>query len=415
MIQDIIDSYEWSRPEVIDWTHVRTFWACPRFSIQSHEMQPIAVRDEAEASIKAEFDRAVLHIQSLGMVRHMWMGEPVRDQVDWMDSRIWYPIRVVYSGKAPAQEPRPYRISPLIHDWGLEDPFNLFVRGLDLMREGNFKDGLELYEYRWQTSQASWKDFEYPHWDGKAKGKILIWAEQGAGDLFHFSRFLKHVDFDCDFVVPHTAHRLMAQSFPDIRVLDGAALDEYDYHLPLCSLPLALGLDMHERYEPYLNAQRRLPNPFIDPKPPPRIGICWAGAGYHLENTLRSSTLEDVIEECPQGTLFSLQKGPARDQLKYLPSYIPVTDLTEELNDWADTAALIQSLDLVVTVDTGVAHLAGAMGKPVRLLLKRSRDFRWGKTGDRTPLYPSMELVRETNEAPHGLPRLSRNQPQAVP
>ncbi len=130
--------------------------------------------------------------------------------------------------------------------------------------------------------------------------------------------------------------------------------------------------------------------------------ILQASHAIHLHNAARTMTLEQVIAKCPRGArLFSLQKGQYTEQLKYLPADVKVEDWTEDLTDWAETAAFVDCLDLVVTIDTGVSHLAGALGRPVKLLLGEHVEWRWKPDLERgrSRWYSSVELVRITDHA----------------
>lgn len=388
-----------SCPATVDYSRVRTFWACPDLlGVDLDPTAPVATRERIEGVIADEFARVEAIARCCGPVESIWLGDPMRDQVDWMDERLFYPVRVQYERDPPPQPARPFRVGPLQpKDDCQDEAFVQFCRGLELMKDRRWSEGLPLYELRWQIEKGRdlMQPFEYPYWDGTRRPgmKVLIWAEQGAGDVFQFCRYLHRVDFDADFCVfPELAGVIRDAGLP-VKVIETFHA-EYDYHIGLCSLPAALGLDPHEHYDPYLKAdpgkvtrwKERLSGSH-------NVGIVWAGNQTHTFNTDRTIRLEQVIEQVPKGSaIYSLQKGQARDQLKYCP--VRVGDFTDDLHNWHDTAALVDSLDEIVTVDTGMVHLAGAMGKPTTLLVSNSRDWRWPREGNRTPLYPSVRIVR---------------------
>ena len=209
--------------------------------------------------------------------------------------------------------------------------------------------------------------------------------------------------------------RLFSQ-VPEIeRIVDtNEPLPAFDVHCPLLSLPLAFRTDLDSipAPVPYLRADRFLAEawktqlagiegdttlnikgrvPFSSRK----IGLAWAGAAIHVNDRNRSTTLKSFapLAEIKNAAYFSLQKGPAAKQ--YPPAGLAIADFTSELNDFADTAALIENLDLVITVDTSVAHLAGAMGKPVWAVLPCNPDWRWMYDRTDSPWYPTMRLFRQ--------------------
>ncbi|MCW6038991.1 hypothetical protein K4A83_22450, partial [Spirulina subsalsa FACHB-351] len=148
---------------------------------------------------------------------------------------------------------------------------------------------------------------------------------------------------------------------------------------------------------PYLHVTPA-PHPQLPPSPGPKVGIVWGGSPTHKNDHNRSATLEDFIPLLKQPNIqwYSLQKGERVEELKQLPDPCNVTDLSPFLTDFAATARFIQELDLVITVDTSVAHLAGALGKPVWTLLCYAPDWRWMLDRHDTPWYPTMRLFRQT-------------------
>lgn len=376
------------QPSPIDWTRVRTWWICPTFAgLDLDDNSPVAVRSTAEGMIRDQFDAQIRQCRELG-ADYVWIGDVARDGVDWLDSREWYPVHAQFSGELPAQVERPYRLSPLTTYSGHVDAVTIFDRALEALAAGDLETGFDLYEHRWGIPQGIQQRIlmEMPYWDGTITDglKLIIHAEQGAGDTLQFARFLKDVPetIQADLLLPRESIRLFQRSFPDWRgEITHGLVKEYDAHMPICSLPRALKLDYRKEYGPYIKSHWYKRLEFAArcaTVARPRVGIVWSGSPTHLQNRYRCLTLEDVVKACPPGaTLYSLQKGAGAAQLEYLPDDVQVIDWTDELRDWADTAALVDNLDLVVTIDTGVAHLAGAMGKPVKLLTYYPGEWRW--------------------------------------
>ena len=398
---------------------VRTYWACPDPSAIVAQFidnpdQPIYARNmaiqTAQDAITATRAQIDSEVQANGCrVLEVVSGEPVRDQVNWSDQRVWYPLRAMLEGNSlPEQVQRPYSVSPLLNGDGWEregltiDPSTAFTDGIACLRRGDFVTGLKLYEFRWQSEQAlsQRRPFTMPMWDGSGQHhfgttRILVHAEQGYGDVINFARWLswlKSRSIQADFLCYSDIAELMTtlDGFSGrIRTDEYAVSDPiYDYHLPLCSLPLAMGLTKFGSATwSYLSAPHKA-NIFRGGVP--NVGICWSGREIHANNAGRSVTLEQLLKHVPSDSrVFNLQLGPAIAQLVFAP--IEIIDLTSTIKTWSDTAVIIEQMDLIVSVDTGVAHLAGAMGKPVKLILAGSNDWRW-QCG--VEWYPSMEIIR---------------------
>jgi hypothetical protein len=190
---------------------------------------------------------------------------------------------------------------------------------------------------------------------------------------------------------------LFRSAFPSVTfVAVGDTLPAFDYHAPLMSLPHYLGTILTET--PYLKAlpadvaawRARIPAGSLN------VGLVWAGNRVHKNDHNRSIALAEFapLAEAPGVQLFSLQKG-ARG-LGNMPAAFAITDLAEELTDFSQTAAALTCLDLLISVDTSVVHLAGALARPVWTLLPMAADWRWQRSGDTTPWYPTMKLFRQT-------------------
>jgi Flp pilus assembly protein TadD len=273
--------------------------------------------------------------------------------------------------------------------------------------QGDFRAGWEEYEWRWRQPKALLRTFhrpdvmtsEIPLWDGAAlKGRrILIHAEQGFGDTIQFIRFaslVKNRGGEVILECQPSLHRLLstARGVGQTVVRD-TPLPLFDVHAPLLSLPRILGttLDSIPADVPYLHANPALTAKFgelIAAAAGGRrtVGLVWAGNPANPNDRNRSLpfALAEELASLPGMAFFSLQKG-AR-------AFIP---LDEHMTDFAETAAAIANLDLVISVDTAVAHLAGALGRPVWTLLPFAPDWRWLLGREDSPWYPTMRLFRQ--------------------
>ncbi|MBW4579254.1 MAG: FkbM family methyltransferase [Tildeniella nuda ZEHNDER 1965/U140] len=287
--------------------------------------------------------------------------------------------------------------------------------GIVLLLLGDLKQGFEEYHWRWQNRQCA--SLRYPNalWDGSdLNGKvILLTAEQGYGDTIQFARY-------ASLVAQRGGHVVIACQKPLLRLLntipgidrcvDRANVDVQTHvHAPLLDLPLLLGttLETIPSDVPYLTPSSDFHLPIAadcltlqTPHPTPfKIGIVWAANPDSSTSGKRSCGLERFLSllNLSGVALYSLQKNPTEADLALLEAH-PIVQLHEQLQDFADTAAAIAQLDLVISVDTAVAHLAGALGKPVWTLLANVADWRWLRDRDDTPWYPTMRLFRQAQE-----------------
>ncbi|MGA2997063.1 tetratricopeptide repeat protein [Bradyrhizobium sp.] len=284
-----------------------------------------------------------------------------------------------------------------------------FEAALAHLTLGDFKAGWNAYEWRWKTGAFADKRraFRQPLWLGNAPlaGKtILLHAEQGFGDTIQFIRYAPLLKNSGARVLCEVQPELMSLLAPfdgiDL-VAKGAALPPFDLHCPLLSLPLAFGTEPETipAEVPYLSAPAERVAYWRDRLPPGclRAGFVWSGSRAHKNDANRSIALSrfgQLFANLPF-SCFSLQRemrDADREVLQRLPGLV---DLGPQLSDFAETAAVISLLDIVVSVDTAVAHLAGALGKPVVILLPHAADFRWMRDRDDTPWYRSAKLVRQ--------------------
>jgi hypothetical protein len=274
---------------------------------------------------------------------------------------------------------------------------------------GDFDEGWKAYEWRWRTASFArhQRSFRAPLWLGEASisGKtILLHAEQGFGDTIQFIRYaplLAARDANVICEVQPALLPLLSQLDGVKVIASGETLPAFDLHCPLLSLPLAFGtqLETIPAAVPYLAASTERVARWQDRLPPgrPRAGFVWSGQSSHKNDGNRSIALarlaplfEDLAMPCI-GLQNELREADA-ETLRGLPNLV---NLGGSFRDFADTAAVIALLDVVISVDTAVAHLAGALGKPVMLLLPHAADFRWMRNRYDTPWYPTAKLFRQ--------------------
>ena len=278
-----------------------------------------------------------------------------------------------------------------------------------LCNRGNFAQGWPQYEWRWKTQFFKrWvRDFSALRWQGQESlhGKtLLLHAEQGFGDTLQFCRYAVAAAAQGAAVVMEVQaplKRLLA-TMPGVQLMvsAGEPLPPYDYHCPLLSMPGVMAKLSHDipAAVPYIQPDPALVAAWrarIKGNQLPRIGLVWSGnlaPGLHHDRTLPLVDMLRVVSDRAQ--YFSLQKEVIASDKAELQR-CDVRNYGETLNDFADTAAIIESMDLVITIDTAVAHLAGALGKPVWILLRFAADWRWLRNRDDSPWYPTARLFRQ--------------------
>jgi tetratricopeptide (TPR) repeat protein len=285
-----------------------------------------------------------------------------------------------------------------------------FFGGMSRLLTGDFDSGWIEYEWRKGASTGpSRRDFVQPLWLGgnEIAGKtILLHSEQGFGDTIQFCRY-------APLVAARGGRVILEVEEPLQGLLTGLATTEvvakgnrppdFDLHCPLLSLPRAFRtqLETIPAAVPYLRPPdrdllkwgARLP-----PKRRPRIGIAWAGNAKHLRDRERSIDLRDLLPLLDIGATFvSLQKEVRAADMTTLKESAEIIHLGHQLENFSDTAAVISHLDLVISVDTAIAHLAGALGRPVWILLTHVPDWRWLLDRDDSPWYPTARLFRQSN------------------
>jgi tetratricopeptide (TPR) repeat protein len=295
----------------------------------------------------------------------------------------------------------------------LEAPWNL---GVARLLTGDFKRGWEGYEYRLLQPGATRRQFVEPRWMGQLlEGRrIFLYAEQGLGDTIQFSRFVPALSSQgaTVFLECQPAVRKLMQNLPGVSEVftltaEGAPeLPEFDYQTPLMSVCYALGTTLETipaevpyvcPSPPVVEEWRRVMAGYDAGRRRRRVGLAWAGNPRHLNDANRSLALARLagLLELEGPLFFSLQKGPAAAQLGEVARG-RVHDLAPRLTDLEQTAAAMLELDLVISVDTVVAHLAGALGRPVWLMLPFAPDWRWMLEREDSPWYPTMRIFRQS-------------------
>ena len=269
---------------------------------------------------------------------------------------------------------------------------------------GDFVNGWREVEWRWRWPgfKAPRRAFAQPQWHGEPLDgrRILLHAEQGFGDAIQFVRYAPMVAERGGYVILECHAelvRLFSCGIEGVKevVPFSHSPPVFDVHCPLLSLPLAVGTTLGDipAPVPYLRAseeQAKAWRPKLSREERIKAGIAWMGRPTHDNDRNRSIPVEALspLAKLDHVRFFSLQKGATNT-----PAFM--TDLTADLHDFADTAAMIANLDLVITVDTSVAHLAGAMGKPVWTLLAARPEWRWLLDREDSPWYPTMRLFRQ--------------------
>lgn len=279
-------------------------------------------------------------------------------------------------------------------------------RALTLLMGDDYEAGFEAYEIRWELPQFIRREFSGIPWDGAPlEGKrLLVTAEQGYGDTIQMARFLMLLG-DCRgeiIVETYPPLAMLIKGIPGIRdvVLFGGDLPAYDFHTPIMSLPHLLGIsvDTLPRKVPYLRGPNRdVPTALADDRRF-KVGLVWRGRPSAKNFLGRPCPLEAFapLTAIDNISLYSLQVGEAIADIADLSWGEKVIDLGSSFTDFADTAASIDALDLVISIDTAVAHLAGALGADCWTLLSIFSDWRWGRNRSDSLWYPTMRLFRQS-------------------
>lgn len=277
-----------------------------------------------------------------------------------------------------------------------------------MLLRGDYLEGFSLYESRFMAPSNN-NPLRFPHhdaWQGaNLDGKsILIHAEQGFGDMLQCARYLPLIQERGGRVILETRSelfRLFEQSqLADQIFVEGDPIPEFDTYIPFMSLPHAFATEVHNipRKTPYLRVDASLERHWqqrLSGISGFRVGLVWAGNPQHRNDEARSIPLHMLspMSSLSGVQLISLQKGSGEKQLSDSP--FPMHNFSDSIEDFADTAAILRHLDLLVCVDTSIAHLAGALNIPTCLLLAKSPDWRWLLDRTDSPWYPSLKLFRQ--------------------
>jgi len=278
---------------------------------------------------------------------------------------------------------------------------------LAALQHGDYATGWREYEWRWQmpTFADFKRDFTQPQWDGaEIDGTLFVHTEQGFGDNLEFCRYVT--------LAAARAGRVVLECRPELRrlfagiegVADTTALGDptpdCDAQIPLMSLPHAFGttLETVPADVPYLTVPEGVEaDPRVLDAAGLKVGLAWAGSPTRVDNHKRSIALEQLspLFDVAGVTFFNLQMGPGKEELDAFARRDALVDITDIVTDFADTAANVEVLDLVISVDTSVLHLAGALGKPVWGLMSQPTGFLWMNERSDSPWYPSARLFRQ--------------------
>jgi len=296
---------------------------------------------------------------------------------------------------------------------GLAEPH--VDRAVVLLNQGNFREGWKEYEHRWETESfraSRRRSFGKPEWKGESiEGKrILLHAEQGFGDVIQFARFIPAVSaMGAEVFLEVRAplkELLSSLASPGNTIAAGEPLPEFDCHCSFLSLGRVLGVELESiPNEPYLqvptamveSAARAFDQAGQDTRPL-RVALVWKGNPSHPWDTLRSLTPAQLgpLAEIPGIQWYSLEKDLAGKEVKDWPQGLTLAELpSEQIDGFQRMAAIIEAVDLLISVDTAQAHLAGALGKPVWLLLPLFYEWRWHSHLENSPWYPSARLFRQ--------------------
>ena len=281
-----------------------------------------------------------------------------------------------------------------------------------LLRGGDLKRGFAEYEWRWKCDSFvdPRRKFSQPRWTGgKISGKtILIYHEQGFGDTIQFIRYLPQLAERGANVIMQSPRELVdlirrMPTAPQVLPLSETVGVPFDVHAPLLSVPAAFGTTLNTipKNVPYLSASKGATDVWgqraTEGREGLRVGLAWSGRTTDLAGRLKSMKLATLaaLGSVPNVTFYSLQKWDPNQEAAAGAGGMKIVDLTPKIFDFSDSAALMANMDLIITVDTAVAHLAGAMGLPAWVMLPFSADFRWLIGREDSPWYPSLRLFRQ--------------------
>ncbi|MBF0448771.1 MAG: tetratricopeptide repeat protein [Magnetococcales bacterium] len=373
------------------------------------------LRWRAAIRLKPEQPEAYFHLGDA----HIDRGQ-AQKAIDWLKQAValkptfleaWNNLGLCYKAlKQPAQAKNCFEKTIKLDPDFINGHVNLAVTHLIT---GDYINGWQEYLWRFklQESPIAFSAPEgVPLWRGEplAGKHLLLLSEQGFGDTLQFVRYLPILKTLCQQITLISPKLLLPllERMTEIDRLESQdqSLGTIDYYLPLMTIPhvLKTTLESIPTQTPYLSCDPEQIQAWSDrlPEVPLRIGLVWEGKPLFQNDPLRrrSVTLESLapLAANDRKILFvSLQKGEPARQIEHAPEPMNILNLDSHINNFADTAAIIENLDLVITIDTATAHLCGALAKKVWILLPYAPDWRWGLESDRTPWYPSAKLFRQ--------------------
>ena len=281
--------------------------------------------------------------------------------------------------------------------------------GLALMLRGDLVKGAEQYAWRWHTREFVSRDLPSPQWTGEALSgeRVFVAWEQGFGDAIQFARLAGCIEArggQAVFEAPSPLVAMLANATGLSEVVPhGDPLPETDLHIPMFDLLSAFSANPADLPGeiPYIHADPEHIERWSDRIPNtgrPRIGLVWAGRPTHRNDRNRSISLEIFLPllKLPDVDFYALQVGERTADIAAANLQNDLIDLSPRLTDFSETAAALENLDLLISVDTAIVHAAGALGRPAWVLLPFAPDWRWGLTGETTPWYPQHRLWRQT-------------------
>lgn len=321
---------------------------------------------------------------------------------------VWHLLVTAIRPQGKIEETR--RIQEMLVEASPGDLSARFNLAETLLLLGDFDRGWREYRYRYRLAHTTRieRKVQMPRWDGEpiAGKTLLIHDEQGYGDTF---QFLRMVPWARERSGARTILEIIPEQLPmaaraggfDEIIPKGTLPPRFDVHCEMMSLPMAMRLklsDLPGRI-PYLTADAQRVERWrtrLADLPRPWVGLCWAGRPTHFNDRARSMSLADLAAfALPGVTFLSLQKGPKAQETSLPPAGMRLVALGDELQDFEDTAAILMLADLLISVDSSPVHLAGALGRPVWMMLPFVPDWRWLLDRADSPWYPSLRIFRQ--------------------
>ena len=372
--------------------------ACYRRALQLDPGQPEANQNYAAMTSDSQAREVAIE----GYLRQI--------QEDPTDARAFNNLANIYIGQGRNEEALANLERAIALDPGHAEAH--YSKSLLLLSEGDYAQGWREYEWRWRLDgplSAPARRFRQPMWDGRdlGGGALLIHGELALGESLQFVRYARIARERCGSVIFECAAPLksLLQGVEGVGqiALPGETLPPFAAQTPIFGLPRVFGTTLQNipwggpyvRADPAKAAQWRQT---LDAARF-RVGVAWTGNPQNPNNRDRSVSLEILapLRSVPGVAFYSLQIGAGAAQAA-AHAALELVDLTSRLQDFSDTAALVHNLDLVITIDTSVAHLAGAMGVPVWVMLNATPDWRYHLARADNPWYPSMRLYRQARE-----------------